>query len=133
MLVVMQEGASEAQIQGVIDRMVSMNFTVHRSTGVVHTVLGGVGPADQYEPADFEVLDDGKPQALTVFSAQLSSVRAIGDVNLLVAKPRSGETYWSVDWQRPTALVIGGEAEGAGAPIELQERPIDRDRAGVGA
>ena len=33
MIVVMQEGASEAQIQGVIDRMVSMNFTVHRSTG----------------------------------------------------------------------------------------------------
>ena len=60
MLVVMQEGASEAQIQGVINRLVSLNFTVHRSTGVLHTVLGGVGPADSFEPADFEALDGVK-------------------------------------------------------------------------
>ncbi|MEO8130282.1 MAG: 3-deoxy-7-phosphoheptulonate synthase [Bryobacteraceae bacterium] len=60
MLVVMQEGASEAQIQGVIDRLVSLNFTVHRSTGVLHTVLGGVGPVDSFDPADFEVLDGVK-------------------------------------------------------------------------
>jgi 3-deoxy-7-phosphoheptulonate synthase len=60
MLVVMQEGATEKQIQSVIDRLVSLGFTVHRSTGVVHTVLGGVGPADQFEPADFEVMDGVK-------------------------------------------------------------------------
>ena len=60
MLVVMQEGSTEQQIQSVIDRLVSLGFTVHRSTGVVHTVLGGVGPADQYDPADFEVLDGVK-------------------------------------------------------------------------
>jgi 3-deoxy-7-phosphoheptulonate synthase len=57
MLVVMQQGASEPQIQSVIDRLVSLGFTVHRSTGVVHTVLGGVGPADQIDPSDFEVLE----------------------------------------------------------------------------
>ena len=60
MLVVMQEGASEAQIQAVIDRMVALGFTVHRSTGVVHTLLGGVGPAERVEPADFEVLEGVK-------------------------------------------------------------------------
>ena len=60
MLVVMQEGASEAQIQGVINRLVSLNFTVHRSTGVLHTVLGGVGPVDSFDPADFEALDGVK-------------------------------------------------------------------------
>ncbi len=60
MLVVMQQGATEAQIQGVIDRLVEMGFTVHRSTGVLHTVLGGVGPVDQFEPADFEVLEGVK-------------------------------------------------------------------------
>ena len=43
MLVVMQESASEAQIQTIIDRMIEDGFDVHRSTGVVHTVLGGVG------------------------------------------------------------------------------------------
>jgi 3-deoxy-7-phosphoheptulonate synthase len=56
MLVVMQEGAEEAHIQGVIDRLVDMGFTVHRSTGVRHVVLGGVGPVDDFDPADFEVM-----------------------------------------------------------------------------
>lgn len=56
MLVVMQEGAEEAHVQGVIDRLVDMGFTVHRSTGVRHIVLGGVGPVDDFDPADFEVM-----------------------------------------------------------------------------
>jgi len=56
----MQEGASESQIEKVIDRLVAMGFTVHRSTGVRHTVLGGVGPVDEFEPADFEVLEGVK-------------------------------------------------------------------------
>jgi 3-deoxy-7-phosphoheptulonate synthase len=60
MLVVMQEGAAEAQIQAVIDRLVSAGFTVHRSTGVMHTVLGGVGPVENFDPADFEVMDGVK-------------------------------------------------------------------------
>jgi 3-deoxy-7-phosphoheptulonate synthase len=60
MLVVMQAGASEQQVQSVIDRLVNMGFTVHRSTGVTHTVLGGVGPVEDFEPADFEVLDGVK-------------------------------------------------------------------------
>jgi 3-deoxy-7-phosphoheptulonate synthase len=60
MLVVMQEGATEPQIEKVIDRLVSLGFTVHRSTGVRHTVLGGVGPLDEFEPADFEVMEGVK-------------------------------------------------------------------------
>jgi 3-deoxy-7-phosphoheptulonate synthase len=60
MLVVMQEGASEPQIEKVIDRLVTLGFTVHRSTGVRHTVLGGVGPVDEFELADFEVLEGVK-------------------------------------------------------------------------
>jgi len=60
MLVVMQEGATEPQVQAVIDRLVGMDFTVHRSTGVTHTVLGGVGPREDFEPADFEVMEGVK-------------------------------------------------------------------------
>jgi 3-deoxy-7-phosphoheptulonate synthase len=60
MLVVMQQGAAEAQIQGVIDRLVGLGFTVHRSTGVMHTVLGGVGPVEELDPADFEAMDGVK-------------------------------------------------------------------------
>jgi 3-deoxy-7-phosphoheptulonate synthase len=59
MFVVMEEGATEPQVQQVIDCMVSRGFTVHRSTGVVHTVLGGVGP-EHFEPDDFAVLDGVK-------------------------------------------------------------------------
>ncbi len=60
MLVVMQQGATDEQIQGVIDRLVSLGFTVHRSTGVMHTVLGGVGPVDEMDPADFEAMEGVK-------------------------------------------------------------------------
>lgn len=60
MLVVMQEGASEAQTEAVINRLVEMGFTVHRSTGVRHTVLGGVGPLDDFDPASLEVLEGVK-------------------------------------------------------------------------
>lgn len=56
MLVVMEQGATEEQVEAVIDRLVDMGFTVHRSTGVVHTVLGGVGPVEGWDPADFAVL-----------------------------------------------------------------------------
>ncbi len=44
MLVVMQEGATEAQFRP-SSTAGELGFTVHRSTGVMHTVLGGVGPA----------------------------------------------------------------------------------------
>lgn len=60
MLVVMQEDATEAQTEAVINRLVEMGFTVHRSTGVRHTVLGGVGPMDDFEPAAFEVMSGVK-------------------------------------------------------------------------
>jgi 3-deoxy-7-phosphoheptulonate synthase len=43
MVVVMQERASEAQIQAVIARLIDMGFDVHRSTGALRTVLGAVG------------------------------------------------------------------------------------------
>jgi len=43
MIIVMQQGATEPQIQRVIDGLVEMGFDVHRSTGVIHTVLGGGG------------------------------------------------------------------------------------------
>jgi 3-deoxy-7-phosphoheptulonate synthase len=52
----MQEGAQEAQTQNVINRLVSMGFIVHRSSGMLHTVLGGVGPVGDVDPAEFEVM-----------------------------------------------------------------------------
>jgi 3-deoxy-7-phosphoheptulonate synthase len=75
MIVVMQEGATEQQIQNVIDRMVSLNFTVHRSTGMVHTVLGGVGPEGDINPVEFEVLE-GVKEAHRIMSPYKLASRA---------------------------------------------------------
>jgi 3-deoxy-7-phosphoheptulonate synthase len=43
MVVVMEERATEAQIENVVKRLVEMGMDVHRSTGVTRTVLGAVG------------------------------------------------------------------------------------------
>src|SRR5438552_2332898 len=56
MVVVMQEGANEEQIQNVIERLIQMGFDVHRSTGASHTVLGAVGGAP-VDHRDIELLD----------------------------------------------------------------------------
>jgi 3-deoxy-7-phosphoheptulonate synthase len=56
----MQQGATEPQVQAVIDRMVKMGFDVHRSTGVIHTVLGGVGGKGEFDLAIFEVMEGVK-------------------------------------------------------------------------
>ncbi len=56
MVVVMQEGAREEQIQKVIDRLVQIGFDVHRSTGATTTVIGAVGGAT-VDPAEVEVLE----------------------------------------------------------------------------
>jgi len=56
MIVVMERGATEENIQNVIDKFILLEFSVHRSTGVVHTVLGGVGPAELVDPAEFKVM-----------------------------------------------------------------------------
>src|SRR5438270_14070298 len=56
MIVAMQEGASPEQIQRVLDRLVSMGFEVHRSTGERQTVLGAVGARADFDVRDLEVM-----------------------------------------------------------------------------
>jgi 3-deoxy-7-phosphoheptulonate synthase len=73
MLVVMQEAAPEAQIDVVINRLVEMGFTVHRSTGVQHTVLGGVGPIDDFDPALLEAMEGVKECHRIVSSYKLAN------------------------------------------------------------
>jgi 3-deoxy-7-phosphoheptulonate synthase len=60
MLVVMQQGASEGQIQRIIDRLIEDGFDVHRSTGVIHTVLGGVGGKDDFDTGVVELMEGVK-------------------------------------------------------------------------
>src|SRR5664279_780871 len=60
MLVVMQQGAKEEQIVAVIDRLTELGFDVHRSTGVIHTVLGGVGGKENFDLDVFELMEGVK-------------------------------------------------------------------------
>ncbi len=56
----MQQGATEAQVQKIIDRLIEDGFDVHRSTGTIHTVLGGVGGKDSFDTAVVEQMDGVK-------------------------------------------------------------------------
>jgi len=53
----MRERATDAQVQGVVAKLVEMGFDVHRSTGALRTVLGAVGGSRQFDTALLEVLD----------------------------------------------------------------------------
>jgi 3-deoxy-7-phosphoheptulonate synthase len=57
MVVVMQEGATEEQIQRVINRLMDMGFDIHRSTGARHTVLGAVGAKVDFDTRDIELIE----------------------------------------------------------------------------
>ena len=56
MVVVMEERATEAQIEKVVANLVEQGMDVHRSTGVNRSVLGVVG-AHRVDPALIEVMD----------------------------------------------------------------------------
>jgi 3-deoxy-7-phosphoheptulonate synthase len=57
MVVVMQEGATEEQVQHVINKLMDMGFDIHRSTGVRQTVLGAVGAKVDFDTRDIELIE----------------------------------------------------------------------------
>ncbi|HEU5020294.1 MAG TPA: 3-deoxy-7-phosphoheptulonate synthase, partial [Bryobacteraceae bacterium] len=71
--VVMQEHASPEQIQRVIDRLIHDGFDVHRSTGTLHTVLGGVGGKTDFDMGVFEVMEGVKEVHRIVSPYKLAS------------------------------------------------------------
>jgi 3-deoxy-7-phosphoheptulonate synthase len=73
MLVVMQQNATEAQIQRITARLIEDGFDVHRSTGAIHTVLGGVGGGDDFDTAVVEVMEGVKEVHRIVSPYKLAS------------------------------------------------------------
>src|SRR5258708_33472511 len=73
MVIVMQEGATAAQIQHVIDRLVASGLNVHRSTGESHTVLGAVGVHRDLDHRDFELLEGVREVMRTTQPFKLAS------------------------------------------------------------
>ena len=105
MVVVMEERATEAQVEQVVARLVEMGMDVHRSTGATRTVLGAVGRGHPdkglIEMLDgvHEVLRISEPYKLAsrTFKPE-GSVVAVGDVRIggdeviIMAGPCSAET-----------------------------------------
>jgi 3-deoxy-7-phosphoheptulonate synthase len=141
MVVVMQAGAAEKQIQAVIDRMVETGFDVHRSTGMIHTVLGGVGgKSEDVDPAIFELLDGVKEAHRIASPYKLASrsfrpggtVVKIGDVEVgghtvvIMAGPCSVESRDQIERSaelvaRAGAKVIrGGAFKPRSSPYSFQ-------------
>ena len=94
MLVVMQQGATEEQIEHVIGRLVDLGFDVHRSTGLIHTVLGGVGGRYDFDLAVFQVMEGVK-----------EAHRIVSPYKLASRSFRPGGTVVKVG-----SLAIGGDA-----------------------
>ena len=56
MIVAMQETATDQQIEQVIEHLVRMGFSVHRTTGIRQTILAAVGARVDFDTRTFEVL-----------------------------------------------------------------------------
>jgi 3-deoxy-7-phosphoheptulonate synthase len=105
MVVVMQEGATEAQIEQVVARLVEMGMDVHKSTGVERTVLGAVG---QGRPdAGLIEMMDGVAEVVRISSpyklasrtfkpdptvVRVGDIRIGGDEVIVMAGPCSAES-----------------------------------------
>jgi 3-deoxy-7-phosphoheptulonate synthase len=111
MVVVMQERATDDQVQRVIAQLVEMGFDVHRSTGALRTVLGAVGGNRGFDPRLLEVLD-GVQEVLRItepyklasrtFKAEntvvnVGDVRIGGDEVVVMAGPCSAESEEQVE------------------------------------
>ncbi len=116
MVVVMEERATEAQIENVVARLVEMGMDVHRSTGVSRTVLGAVGQGHpdkgliEVLEGVHEVVRISEPYKLAsrTFKAentvvQVGDVRIGGDEVIVMAGPCSAETEQQV---RTTAAAV---------------------------
>ena len=106
MVVVMEERASEEQVQHVIAQLVEKGFDVHRSTGQLRSVLGAVGGNRSFDTRLIEVMDGVhevlritepyklasrtfKPERTTVTFGEF---RVGGDEVIVMAGPCSVET-----------------------------------------
>ncbi len=140
MVVVMQERATDEQVQRVIAQLVEMGFDVHRSTGALRTVIGAVGGNRQADPRLVQVLD-GVHEVLRItepyklasrtFKPEntvitIGDLRIGGDEVIVMAGPCSAETEEQVEAtaaavKRAGAKVLrGGAFKPRSSPYSFQ-------------
>jgi 3-deoxy-7-phosphoheptulonate synthase len=129
MVVVMQERASDEQVQKVIAKLVEMGFDVHRSTGALRTVLGAVGVTRQFDTRLVEVLDGVQEVHRITEPYKLASrtfkqhdtvvtiddLRIGGDEVIVMAGPCSAETEEQVEATAAAVKRAGAKALRGGA------------------
>jgi len=139
MVVVMQERASEAQIQAVIAQLIEMGFDVHRSSGVSRTVIGAVGDGAgdpqllEVQEGVKEVLRISEPYKLAsrTFKSEntvitIGDVRIGGDEVIVMAGPCSAESEEQVETttaavKRAGAKILrGGAFKPRSSPYSFQ-------------
>ncbi|HJO37198.1 MAG: 3-deoxy-7-phosphoheptulonate synthase [Vicinamibacterales bacterium] len=140
MMIVMQEQASESQIEKVIEQLSEQGFDVHRSTGALRTVLGAVGGNRTFDARLVEVMDGvsgvhriTEPYKLAsrTFKSertviQIDNLRIGGDEVVVMAGPCSAETEEQVEAtasavRRAGAKVLrGGAFKPRSSPYSFQ-------------
>jgi 3-deoxy-7-phosphoheptulonate synthase len=129
MVVVMEERATEEQVQKVVAHLVDQGFDVHRSTGALRTVIGAVGGNRQGDPALLEVLDGVKEVLRITEPYKLASrtfknedsivtigdLRIGGDEVIVIGGPCSAETEEQVNTTAAAVKRAGAKALRGGA------------------
>jgi 3-deoxy-7-phosphoheptulonate synthase len=125
----MRERATDAQVQGVIAKLMEMGFDVHRSTGALRTVLGAVGGSRQFDTALLEVLDGVQEVHRITEPYKLASrtfkpdntvihvgdVRIGGDEVIVMAGPCSAESEEQVEASAAAVKRAGAKVLRGGA------------------
>ena len=93
MVVVMQAGADEAQVEAVIGRLSNFGFDVHRSSGVNQIVLGAIGVQPDFD------------------TRQVRVMAGVADVYRVTEPYKFASRTWK---NENTAIDINGELIGAG-------------------
>ena len=129
MVVVMQERATDEQVQRVVSQLVEMGFDVHRSTGALRTVIGAVGGNRVGDPRLLEVLDGvhevmriTEPYKLAsrTFRSEntvitIGDLRIGGDEVIVMAGPCSAETEEQVEASAAAVKRAGAKVLRGGA------------------
>ena len=86
MIVVMREGASPAEIEHVVERLVEDGFKVHRTTGSQQMILAGVGRPDAFDVKEYEVLQ-GVTEAYRISSPYKLAGRSFAPEGTVIRFP----------------------------------------------
>ncbi len=119
MVVIMEFGATEAQIEAVINNLNAYGFDVHRSSGVNHTVIGAIGVKPEFDPRFIKVLS------------------GVSDVRRVTEPYKFASRSWKRDqsvYELNGVLVGGSEVVVMAGPCSVESpEQMDRTAAHVAA